>query len=384
MSRNLTVADYGTLASITSLIGFPSLILSALTPLVVSFSGEYFAKGKLAEIRGFYIKIFKFFASSGLFIFLLFLYFTPNLASFFHIENKIILLLANFVIFLSFVQIINLALLQAKLAFGYQVFLNFIGALAKLTLGVAFVFMGFSVTGAISAIIIGSLILYILSFLPIRFIFNKKLIAQSSINTRELFNYGIPSALTLLGLTSFISTDVILVKHFFDPKSAGIYAGLSLMGRVIFFITVPIIGVMFPVIVQKHSRNENFNNTFKLSLLLVLCPCIIVTIFYYLFPAFSILFFLKKTEYLSVAPILGFFALFISIYCLLFMISNFYLSIKKTNVYIPILLGAILQIILITFYHQTFMQIILISCAITFLLVLSLLLYYLYGSKEKL
>jgi len=384
MSRNLSVADYGTLASIVSLIGFPTLIVSAVVPLVIRFAGDYFAQNKLDLVRGLYVKIIKFFFALGIMIFLLFIVLMPNLGNFFHIDNKIILILTDFMIFLAIIGILNIALLQAKLAFGYQVFLSFLGAVIKLLLGILFVFMGFSVTGAIVAMAVGGFGMYIASFFPIRFIFDKKIVASPSIDTKELFAYGIPSAIALFGLTSLISTDVILVKHFFDPKSAGIYAGLSLIGRVIFYISAPIGGVMFPIIVQKHSKNESFSSTFNLSLFLVFIPSLLITTFYSIFPKFSILFFLKKSEYLSASPLLGLFGLFISLYCLLFIISNFYLSIKKTNIYIPILLGAVMQIFFIFLFHSTFLQVVSISLAITFLLTLTLLLYYPHATKKRL
>src|SRR5258708_2808886 len=65
MSRNLSVADYGTLASIISLIAFPGLILNSFNPLVVNFAGEHFAKGELDQVRGFYIKLIKFLTLAG-------------------------------------------------------------------------------------------------------------------------------------------------------------------------------------------------------------------------------------------------------------------------------------------------------------------------------
>jgi O-antigen/teichoic acid export membrane protein len=383
MSRNLTVADYGTLASIISLITFPALIVSAMIPLIVSFSGSYFAQGKLDMIRGLYLKVFRFLLILGFIIFIFFLINISIISNFFHIQNMTILVITDIMIFISFISVVNGALLQAKLAFGYQIFLQLSGAIIKFLFGIILVFMGFSVTGAISSTLIAALFIYIASFYPIRFIFNKKLIARSTINTKELFAYGIPSAITLLGLTSFISTDLILVKHFFNPESAGIYAGMSLIGKVIFYISYPIGSVMFPLIVRKHSRNEDFNNTFKLSLFLVFLPSVILTLFYYLFPKFSILFFLKKDEYLAAIPYLGLFGIFISLYCLLFIIANFYLSIKKTIISLPIIIGAILQIILISIYHEDYQQIIAISIIITFLLVVGLLVYYPHVAKKR-
>lgn len=382
MSRSLTVAEYGVLASVMSIIAFPALVGGAIVPVVVRFAGDYFATQKYPLLRGLYIKIKKLLLLIAGVFFILFLLFTPQIGQFFHIEDKNILYMTNVIIFIAVMGLLNMAFLQAKLAFLFQVLITLINAIVKLALGSVLVILGFSVSGATIAMIVSGVIGYMVSFIPIRFIFNRK-ISAPSIKTEELFSYGLPSTLTLIGLTSFISTDIILVKHFFDPHQAGLYAGLSLIGRIIFFVSAPIGGVMFPVIVQKHSKNENFTNTFKLALLLVFVPSILLTVFYALFPKFSILFFLKREEYLHISPLLASFALFIALYCLLSIIANFYLSIKKTKVFIPVIVGAILQIVFIYFYHQTFSQIILISTVITLLLVILLLAYYPRATKLR-
>ena len=381
MSRSLTVADYGVFASVMSLVGFPVLVGTAIIPVVVRFAGNYFATGNFPLLRGLYLKIKKLLLVVATVAFIIFLFLIPSISNFFHIEDKNILLMVNVIIFFAVIGVINMAFLQAKLAFAFQVFINLANSVTKLILGMVFVIAGYSVAGATMAMIIAGLVAYAISFIPLKFIFDRK-ISAPSVKTKELFSYGLPSMLTLLGLTSFISSDIMLVKHFFDPIHAGLYAGLSLIGRVIFFVSAPIGTVMFPLIVQKHSKNESFTNTFKLSLLLVFVPSILMTIFYALFPKFSILFFLKREEYLSISSLIAPFALFIALFSLSSIIANFYLSIKKTKVFIPIMLGAISQIFLIVLYHQTFLQIILISLIITLLLVVGLLLYYPHVTKK--
>jgi len=383
MSRSLTISDYGILASLMSLMAFPGLITAAIIPVVVRFAGDYFATNNLPLLRGLYFKIKKLLIIMGIVAFIGFLLLVPTISSFFHIENKTILYMADIIIFFGIIGVINTAFLQAKLSFVFQVFISLINAVIKLGLGIIFVFSGYSVLGAAMAMIIASIVSYSVSFIPLKFIFDKK-ISTPSIKTKELFLYGLPSTLTLFGLTSFISVDIMLVKHFFDPYQAGLYAGLSLIGRVIFFVSAPIGSVMFPLIVQKHSKNESFTNTFKASLLLVLMASVLLATSYALFPKFFILFFLKREEYFAISHLIAPFALFIALFSLLSIISNFYLSIKKTKVFIPIILGAFLQIILIIFFHQTFFQIIIISLIITFLLVLSLLLYYPHATKKRL
>jgi O-antigen/teichoic acid export membrane protein len=381
MSRSLTVSDYGVFASIMSLIGIFMLVGTAIAPVVVRFAGDYFAQKNYPLLRGLYIKVNKlsFIIAGSVFLFFLFL--IPTISEFFRIENKVILILTDFIIFFSLIGVINLAFLQAKLAFVFQVFVTLLNAIIKLVLGMILVTLGYSAGGAVFAMLIAGITMYFVSFSQLRFIFDKK-IAVPTVSTKELLSYGAPSALTFFGLTAFISADIMLVKHFFDPHQAGLYAGMSLIGRVIFFVSAPIGGVMFPVIVQKHSRNENFTNTFKLSVLLVTIPSIVLTIFYAIFPKFSILFFLKREEYFAISNLIAPFALFITLYCLLYIIANFYLSIKKTKVYIPILIGAVMQSILIFFFHQTFSQIITISTVITLVLVIMLLSYYPHATRK--
>jgi O-antigen/teichoic acid export membrane protein len=381
MSRNLTVEDYGTLASIVSLISLPILLSNAITPMVIKFAGDYFATKNMSLLRGFYLKIKKFYFIVCFIVVATFLLFIGQISHFFHITDINILYITALIIIVAFMGGLNIAFLQAKLAFGFQVFVSLVNAVSKLVLGAFFVLAGYGVPGATLSILLGGIFSYLVSFIPLRFIFDRKIVAPK-IETKSLFSYGIPSAMASFGLTSFIAADMILVKHFFDPVHAGLYAGLSLIGRVIFYISGPIGSVMFPVIVQKHSKNESFVNTFRLSLFLVFAPSVMLTLIYYFFPDFVILFFLKKEEYLAVKPLLWLFGAYICLYSLVFIMTTFYLSIKKTKVYIPVLSGAFAQIVLIILFHQSFLQIIMISLVIMFLLVIMLLLYYPYATKK--
>lgn len=383
MSRSLTPANYGTLATIIAFISFPSLVATAIGPLVMRYAGEFYAKNEQDKVRGLYIMIAKIFVSVGILICAIAFFNISQIGAFLHINNLTILYMTVVIAFVLFINVINVSFMQAKLAFSYQVLVSLTNSVSKFMLGVILIILGLSITGSVLSILIGSILAYAIGFIPLRFLF-KTHVTKPNIHPKELLSYGIPAAFTLFGLTSFISSDIILVKHFFNPAMAGAYAGLSLVSRVIFYISSPISSVMFPIIVQKRAKKENFTNTFKIALLLVLVPSICVTLFYSQFSNFSILFFLKKHEYLVVAPLLLRFSIFISLYCLLTVIANFYLSIKKSFVSVFVISGAILQVILIYLFHSNFAQIITISTTITFLLVGMLLLYYPYATKKQL
>ena len=382
MSRNLSVSDYGVLASLISIITLSMLVAGAVVPTIIRFAGSYFAKGELHMVRGLFFNVGRLSFSLGIFVFFIFLIFWQKIGGFFNINDKYLIILVGFVVFLIFIGVINGTLLQAKLAFRFIAFTNLLSTFLKLFLGIALVFLGFSVVGALWAILLSLLIPYLLSFIPLKFIL-KKSVGAPKIQIRTLLVYGAPAAIASFSLMSLITTDIILVKHFFDPDRAGIYAGLSLIGRVIFFFSAPVGTVMFPLVVQKHTRNENYQNILRLSVLLILLPSIALTIFYFIFPEFTIRFFLKNEEYVSAAPYLGFFGIFIGLFSLLSVFTNFYLSIKRTNIFIPLVAGAIIQAALIWIWHESFWQIIIISTITTFLLLISLIIYYPFAIKEQ-
>lgn len=382
MLRLLPSGDKGVLFALISIITLPSLAANAITPSIVTFAGSYFAKKDLQHVHGLYSKILKVYLASGMLFFLIFLLFIPFLSEFFKISNHQLLLLANVIIFINFFNTINSGFLQAKLAFGFISFINILNPILKLVSGILLVMLGFAVGGAVVAIVVSALISFIFTFVPLKFVFNKNA-KKESVSTRELIIYGLPSAIIILGSTSLITTDILLVKHFFHPFQADFYAGISIIGRVIFYFSSPIAIVMFPLIVQKTSKNESNKGIFILSIFLVLLPSIVITAAYFLFPNLIMNVFGVKNINPGHWFLLGMFGIFISIYSVGSVLINYYLSIKKTNIYVPIIVSVAIQIIGIWFYHESFLSVIIISIIAVLLLVISLLLYYPHATKKQ-
>lgn len=383
MTRNLTVADYGTLASLMSLSVLTTIPAGSMFPTIIKFAASYFARGELDMVKGLFLKISKFTIPLGLLVFLIFVIFQQQISQFFHIENSMLVLLVGVIVALSFINVPNQSILQAKLAFRFIAFNAVIGSLLKLLFGLLLVYLGFSVWGALFALVIASIIPYIFSFTQFTFILKKE-VRVPHISIKKMISYGIPSTITLFALTSFTSTDIIFVKHFFNNTDAGLYAGVSLIGRIVFFLTAPIGTVMFPLIVQKHARKENFRTDFRIAMLLVIVPSCFVIVAYYFIPDFILTLSTKK-EFMSASSLLWLFGVFSAIYSALTVIINLYLSIEKTKVFIPVVFGAVLQAVVLWFIHKTFLQVLVISITITGLLLFGLLLYYwkLYEKNTK-
>ena len=386
MGRNLIVENFGILASTISLMGLIAIPAGSIIPTIVSFAGSHFAKEDYGSVKAFFFKIIKPLLSIGLITLLYFIVFANRIGDFFKIADSSIIVIVGVTAALAYIGVVVSGLLQARLAFKFISFSQIISTMSKFAIGIILVFLGLNVKGAIWAVFISGLIPLILGFIYLKFVWTSKINKKSKTNFKNILSYGIPSSLATLGMTSLISTDILLVKHFFDPLQAGIYAGLSLVGKIIFFLTAPIGGVMFPLIVKKHAKSESYDNIFKMAIVMVFIPSVFISTFYFLYSDLSISFIIKNEVYKSGSGLLGLFGVFITIYSLITLFVYYFLSIKKTNVYIPVLLAALSQLLLITLYHGSLFVVVAISLLAALILLVTLVAYYIkiHGEYRKL
>jgi len=383
--RSFTAADYGTYASLLSLFTLAVIPAQSLVTIIVRFAGDFFAKDKFDEAKNLYIKLLRFLVVLSLFIFLGFAASSVFLRQFLRLDNSWYIVQVGFITSLSYMAVLNTAFLQSLLKFPFISFSTILGSVLRIIIAIVLVMLGFKVFGALWAVFLAFLVSFLISFLPLRFLIVKKLSKNINFPLKDIVKYALPASIAILSLNSFISVDVILVKHFFNAQDAGLYGGLSLVGKVIFYFTGPISSVMFPLLIKRHSTGQSFNSLFYLAVFLVTIPSIFIVAFYYVFPLISINFFLGGHEYVKVSPYLGRYGLFIMVFNILNVFVNFFLSIKKTKIFFVVGVGALFQMVLISFFHKTFFQVINVSLSVSLLVLIILLLLYIkeYGSLKK-
>jgi O-antigen/teichoic acid export membrane protein len=372
-ARNLSLADYGIFASLLSIITLAVIIGNSITTIIVKFAATFYTNNDNAKLKNFYKKSAWLVAGFSIFIFLFFTLTSPLLSNFLHLDNNYYLVLVGLAVAAFYLQTLNLAFLQGLMKFGFISVINAIGSTIKLLVGVLFVYLGFRVFSGLWAVLSMGLGAFLVGFIPLRKVLSQKIESSVAINFREVANFALPAFISVLFMTSFTSTDVLLVKHFFNPQSAAFYAGLSLVGKVIFYFTAPIPAVMFPLLVKRQTTGKSFINIFYLSLLLVLLPSLLICICYFIFPDFIIKLFLGGRDYYQISKYLGIFGIYLTIFSLVNVCVNFFLSLGKTKIAIPVVIASLMQIILICVFHTTFYQVISISLIITFLLLIVLL-----------
>ena len=308
----------------------------------------------------------------------MFLVFTKPIMSFLHLDSWVNVLILDIALFFGLVNIVNRATLQGLALFVPLTITQFIEAYGKLFIGVVAVLVGLGVPGAFAAFVVVTVISY---FYMTR-IFHKKLKTSlfHPLPIRAMSRYAVPSALTTIGVTALYNSDVILVRHFLSAYDAGLYAALSVLGKIIFFGTAPVTTTMFPLVSEAHARGERYHRIFLLSLMFLIAIAGSVTLIFALVPEF-VMRVMIGAQYIDAAVYLAPFSIFLSLCSVIFLFVNFFLSIHRTRAVYVVLVGAIVQAITIFLFHGSISTVISISLSIATSVTVILSLYYIYVAR---
>lgn len=377
VARLLGRAQYGDLAAILSIVGEVGIIHMAIGMTVVRF----IASEKNSNVVNNYIKWFSWWSILiGGITGILALAISPFLINFLNITQPAAIYLLGPALFVSMIVTVGRSILQGLIKFDKFVFSMMIELVIKILLTVILTFMGFAVFGAVAAIMIGTLTsIIVIKFYVKTFLKDISSILKGTYDKRPkiqpLVKFAIPVFIQGIALTSMYTVDVLMVKHFFSPDKAGLYAAMGILGRTVLFATAPILSVMFPLISQKYARGENYYNIFFLSTVLIGIASLVIVVFYWLFPNVGILA-LYGSEFLEGAPILWWMALFMVLVSFANLFTQFYLSVGKTKIVWLVTSASLLQVGLIWFIHPDLLTVVKLSILSAALLVASLLLYF--------
>lgn len=375
MGRLLIPADYGVLQSLISLSNILSVPLVTLNTVVAKFVSAYVGKKESEKISSLYYKIRK-----ALYVFLViggsvFLLFSKAIMSFLHFDAWVNIFILDVALFFGLINTLNRATLQGLSLFVPLTIAQFIESYGKLLFGVIAVLAGLRVPGAFGAFV---LVIFI-SFAYMIGVLHKKIgvFRPHPLPIRAMGRYAIPSALTMISVVALYNTDVVLVRHFLSAYEAGMYAALSVLGKIIFFAAAPVTTTMFPLVSEAHARGERYHRIFLLSLMFLMAISGTTTLVFALAPTL-VMRILIGEQYLAAAVYLVPFSIFLSLCAVINLFIHFFLSIHKTRAVFVVLSGAIIQAISITLIHTDIPTIIMISLTTATVVTIVLALYYIY------
>jgi O-antigen/teichoic acid export membrane protein len=190
------------------------------------------------------------------------------------------------------------------------------------------------------------------------------------------FREGLQAIVFFSGQTVINNFDIVLVKHFFPPAEAGIYAAVALVGRLVNMCAWSVVNTMFPVSAGARGEDHESSPVLFTSLLLVFLILALLIFGMWMVPSF-----LWKTlfgaqfeigTYGSLAPLLILYAVSAGVYSLSSVIITYEMSRKIANTSWLQLAFSGAMALGIYMLHQTLRQVILVQLVLMLVLLLVL------------
>ena len=354
MGRYLGPTGYGELSSLFSLLYILNVPLLVGQTVLVKFVSAYKAKNELGQTKSLLILVTKYFAVACIAVLPLVLIFAPVLSGFLHLKSSLLIVLVYIMFIFALLSIAMMSVLQGLQLFIWSSILGAGGLVLRVLVSIPMAVWG--VVGVMWAAVLATLLSYATYFYPLKFLFRIKA-KPVEIRLHDAVRFTIPTFITLLGITSIYSTDIMLVRHYFSATDAGLYAALAVLGKIIFYASSAVTTVLFSVIAERTASGQNIKKHIYTCIGIVGLISFTLCLLFFLFPGF-IVHALFGNAYTQASGLLGLFGLFLGLFSIGNSLSLISLAAGKTHVWIFSAIAAVVQIFGIILYHQSIESII--------------------------
>jgi len=303
----------------------------------------------------------------------------PFWQTFFHTTSPWIFVIFALGLPVYFVQGIDRGILQGQMRFGALAASYQAEMWVRLLVGLLLVGLGWAAHGAVFGLTLSLLATWFVSHQALRNMRSQR--AQTTAFThvetfsrreqRALLAFAFPVLMAETSLILINNSDVLIVKHFFDSITAGQYAALALIGRIVFFATWSVVITMFPLVAQKHQRQEPHRQLLWTGLGMVLGVSVAIVTATFILPN-TIVQILFGAEYLMIAPLLWLYAVATALFALANVLINYRLALGDRRGTIFALIAGILQVTALLLFHASLFQIVIIQIGLMGALLLCL------------
>lgn len=382
MGRMLSTAEYGELQSLISLSNILTIPLVAVNTTMVTVVSSLKGKnegGKISYLHRRMSHIFLMLLGVGGGIFFIF---KGPIFQLLHIDSLSSFILLDIAIFFGLLQMLNRSMLQGLARFTNFVIAHIIESYGKLLLGIVSIYIGLRTEGAFGAFIVAGALTYIYTEKVLQKLFLQEKQQQTHVPLRSLIKNSFESFFMTVNMIALFNADVVLVRYFLSPDQSGLYAALSVLGKIIYFGTAPVANTMLPLISEAHAQGKTYHKMFLTSLLIILLLAGCITIMYSLFPELIIKI-LIGVKYVEASRYLMAFSIFISLCSLINLLTFLFFSIHAMFPIYLMVLAPIAQFIGIYLHHKNIGDVIGVSIGVTASLFIFFLIYYVYVTRHQ-
>ncbi|NMC35714.1 hypothetical protein GYA49_01575 [Candidatus Beckwithbacteria bacterium] len=189
---------------------------------------------------------------------------------------------------------------------------------------------------------------------PLQILFAKPIKLSIS---KSFLHFYLQAIVLQIGALTLINIDVLLVKHYFSPQQAGVYALLSLVGKTILFGSQSFAYLLIPIVSSKIEKGEATQKAFFLILLITTGSAALASALFYFLPNL-VLRLLLGSHYQLVLPYLGAYQLAMIGLTIALTFSVYHLLKKRFLYTLLVVIALVFETVLIILRHQTLTQVV--------------------------
>ncbi|MDP3881838.1 MAG: oligosaccharide flippase family protein [Nanoarchaeota archaeon] len=353
MAKLMGPANFGILAALMSIAYILNIPGEAIQTIVSRYTSRLNAKNEPGKIKDFFYKSMKKGLLFSLIAFMLLIPISFFASKTLKIEVGLILLTSLLIVEIFLVPI-GRGVLQGRKKF-FSMGLSLVGeAFVKVLFAILFVYIGWGVYGAMGGVWAGGIIAFLFVILVLKdLIKSPREIAKFT----NIYKTNVPVLIAITSIVLMYSLDILFARSFFAPEIAGKYAFVSMIGKVIIFVSFSIGKAMLPISSEDFDRGMETRKLFKKSLILVSGISGAILLMYALLPK-TIIFLvsLGSTQYLEGANLLFLLGLSYTLLAISNIIVLYQVSINKVSRSFYLLFFVVLQIVVWMMYHSTLLE----------------------------
>ena len=356
MARALGPDDFGSLGALLAIFAISSQIGNAVQLTVAKKISELSASGDLDQMGGLLLSSSKFLFLVSLALFAGFLAAAPFISDFLRLSSPVPVMLMGASIVFYLVLPTFRGALQGLQNFKWLT-INRVGErVVLLVAGSILVSLGFGIAGVMAALGIAGVAMLALAFVPLNAIMRN---AVSSTDWKGLVFKGAPVLVTVLGIALLANLDLVMAKRFLPAEDAGLYSAIARTGRIVFFISVAFSRALFPKASKAQALGRSPTSLIVRSLGYIgaFCVAAIVAAAVIGRPLIGVVY---GDEYREIAFLLPWYIGAVSLLSVTTVMLYYNLSLALNRHLIPLIATVVLQVALLSFFHDSPLQIVII------------------------
>jgi O-antigen/teichoic acid export membrane protein len=356
MARKLTPADYGALVTLMSVSYVLDVIMRTVQAWLTKTVSDL-RKNGAGQVRLVFRLALRLVVTLSIVVFIIGVITSHAIADFLHMELSFPVILLGLYAGMHFLEPIPRGILLGLNRLRLSSATLVVEAFSRLIVGVLLILLGLGINGGMSGYAAGSLISFCLGVFLLRPALASNLQADPKKTHLEgIDRYAWMVLLTNIFLMAMATIDQILIKRYFSPEVAGNYAVTFVLGRVIVMTAISLGMVVFT-----RSANNQINNPkqfgFLVKGLLLMAGISLVTLVASLAVPDLIIRLLAGSQYSLAKSYIVWVVVEMTLFGLIYVLTYYLISIRRMKILYPLLCATILEISLLSLFHQSVQQV---------------------------